>query len=98
MYRIREFARLKISLLFVAGVINTEGAMWKDQRRFLHDKLRSFGMTYMGAGKKIMESRIMVSSRSIKILFLLFFVSLVLFLFLFFFASFIVISIKQRVE
>lgn len=35
--------------------------MWKDQRKFLHDKLRSFGMTYMGGGKKIMESRIMVS-------------------------------------
>lgn len=35
--------------------------MWKDQRKFLHDKLRSFGMTYMGTGKKIMESKIMVS-------------------------------------
>lgn len=35
--------------------------MWKDQRKFLHDKLRGFGMTYMGGGKKIMESRIMVS-------------------------------------
>ncbi|XP_035736403.1 cytochrome P450 18a1-like [Vespa mandarinia] len=48
-----------INILGGYGVINTEGAMWKDQRRFLHEKLRSFGMTYMGAGKKIMESRIM---------------------------------------
>lgn len=43
------------------GIINTEGAMWKDQRKFLHDKLRHFGMTYLGAGRKVMESRIMVS-------------------------------------
>ncbi|XP_012142656.2 cytochrome P450 18a1 isoform X1 [Megachile rotundata] len=43
----------------ISGIINTEGAMWKEQRKFLHDKLRSFGMTYMGGGKKIMESRIM---------------------------------------
>ncbi|KAG7188511.1 hypothetical protein KM043_008145 [Ampulex compressa] len=48
-----------INILGGYGVINTEGAMWKDQRKFLHDKLRSFGMTYIGAGKKIMESRIM---------------------------------------
>ncbi|XP_076179782.1 cytochrome P450 18a1 isoform X1 [Ptiloglossa arizonensis] len=48
-----------INILGGYGIINTEGAMWKDQRKFLHDKLRSFGMTYMGGGKKIMESRIM---------------------------------------
>jgi len=47
----------------VAGIINTEGAMWKDQRRFLHEKLRNFGMTNSGTGKKIMEARIMVSAR-----------------------------------
>lgn len=35
--------------------------MWKDQRKFLHDKLRNLGMSYMGAGKKVMETRIMVS-------------------------------------
>lgn len=43
-----------------AGIINSDGRLWKSQRRFLHDKLREFGMTYMGNGKKIMESRIMV--------------------------------------
>ncbi|XP_026468203.1 cytochrome P450 18a1-like [Ctenocephalides felis] len=41
------------------GIINSEGKLWKDQRRFLHDKLRQFGMTYMGNGKKLMERRIM---------------------------------------
>lgn len=40
------------------GIINSEGRLWKSQRRFLHEKLREFGMTYMGNGKKIMESRI----------------------------------------
>ncbi|PZC78548.1 cytochrome P450 18a1 [Helicoverpa armigera] len=40
------------------GIINSEGRLWKSQRRFLHDKLREFGMTYMGNGKKIMEGRI----------------------------------------
>ncbi|EZA54128.1 hypothetical protein DMN91_001114 [Ooceraea biroi] len=47
------------SILDGYGIINTEGAMWKDQRKFLHDKLRNFGMTYSGMGKKVMESRIM---------------------------------------
>ncbi|XP_046421780.1 cytochrome P450 18a1 [Neodiprion pinetum] len=41
------------------GIVNSEGAMWKEQRRFLHDNLRSLGMTYLGAGKKTMESKIM---------------------------------------
>ncbi|KAI8435148.1 hypothetical protein MSG28_003523 [Choristoneura fumiferana] len=40
------------------GIINSEGRLWKSQRRFLHEKLREFGMTYMGNGKKIMETRI----------------------------------------
>lgn len=43
-----------------AGIINSEGRLWKSQRRFLHEKLREFGMTYMGNGKKIMEGRIKV--------------------------------------
>lgn len=40
------------------GIINSEGRLWKNQRRFLHEKLREFGMTYMGNGKKLMEDRI----------------------------------------
>ncbi|XP_029675425.1 cytochrome P450 18a1 [Formica exsecta] len=47
-----------INILDGYGIVNTEGALWKDQRRFLHDKLRNFGMT-SGAGKKNLESRIM---------------------------------------
>lgn len=47
--------------LNIAGIINSIGDLWKDQRRFLHDKLRQFGMTYMGNGKHMMEMRIMVS-------------------------------------
>jgi len=45
----------------LAGIINSTGKLWKDQRRFLHDKLRQFGMTYMGNGKQQMQKRIMVS-------------------------------------
>uniref|UniRef100_A0A0K8UW89 Cytochrome P450 18a1 n=2 Tax=Bactrocera latifrons TaxID=174628 RepID=A0A0K8UW89_BACLA len=41
------------------GIINSTGKLWKDQRRFLHEKLRQFGMTYMGNGKHVMEKRIM---------------------------------------
>lgn len=41
------------------GIINSEGKLWKDQRKFLHEKLRQFGMTYMGSGKHLMEKRIM---------------------------------------
>nr|WNT94917.1 26-hydroxylase CYP18A1 [Lymantria dispar] len=40
------------------GIVNSEGRLWKSQRRFLHEKLREFGMTYMGNGKKVMEIRI----------------------------------------
>ncbi|ALC49375.1 Cyp18a1 [Drosophila busckii] len=49
------------------GIINSTGKLWKDQRRFLHDKLRQFGMTYMGNGKQQMQKRIMVSIASHRI-------------------------------
>lgn len=52
---------LVFSHLF-SGIINSTGKLWKDQRRFLHEKLRQFGMTYMGNGKHIMEKRIMVNT------------------------------------
>lgn len=42
-----------------AGVINATGKLWKDQRRFLHDGLRYFGMSYFGTRKAHMEGRIM---------------------------------------
>nr|WET52710.1 cytochrome P450 [Phaedon brassicae] len=41
------------------GVINIAGKLWKDQRRFLHDGLRHFGMSYLSSRKTQMESRIM---------------------------------------
>ncbi|EFN74585.1 Cytochrome P450 18a1 [Camponotus floridanus] len=41
------------------GIVNTEGALWKDQRRFLHNKLRCFGMTNLSAKNKSLESKIM---------------------------------------
>lgn len=41
------------------GVINAAGKLWKDQRRFLHDGLRHFGMSYIGSRKAQMEGRIM---------------------------------------
>lgn len=55
----------------VAGIINSEGKLWRDQRRFLHDKLRQLGVTYMGKGKDVMEKRIMVSlvKKKIKVLY-----------------------------
>lgn len=49
------------SPFFNAGIMNSVGKLWRNERRFLHEKLRDLGMTYMGSGRKLMESRIMVS-------------------------------------
>ncbi|KAG5329187.1 CP18A protein, partial [Acromyrmex charruanus] len=38
------------------GIANTDGALWKDQRRFLHDNLKKFGMNFHNS--KNMESKI----------------------------------------
>lgn len=59
---------LSLSLALLAGIINSTGKLWKDQRRFLHEKLRQFGMTYMGNGKQQMQKRIMVSSDGLTVL------------------------------
>ena len=40
--------------------MNIDGLMWKDQRKFVHERLRSFGMKSFGPGRKQMENRIMV--------------------------------------
>jgi len=45
----------------LTGIINTEGKLWKEQRRFLHERLRHFGIKHMGSGREMMEARIMVS-------------------------------------
>lgn len=46
--------------MFVSGIMNTEGKMWKEQRRFLHERLRHFGIKHAGSGREMMEARIMV--------------------------------------
>ena len=43
------------------GIVNVEGKMWKEQRRFLHERLRHFGIKHTGDGRDKMEARIMVS-------------------------------------
>ncbi|KAI5718576.1 hypothetical protein M8J77_023310 [Diaphorina citri] len=47
------------SILGGYGVVNTDGKLWKDQRKFVHERLRHFGVTCLGKGKKAMEARIM---------------------------------------
>ncbi|KAI4500833.1 hypothetical protein M0802_004044 [Mischocyttarus mexicanus] len=45
------------SILGTYGIINIDGSLWKDQRRFLLRLFRSFGKTAL-QGKKAMETRI----------------------------------------
>ena len=40
--------------------------MWKEQRRFLHERLRHFGMKHMGDGREKMEARIIVKKKKKK--------------------------------
>ncbi|CAG2066969.1 unnamed protein product, partial [Timema podura] len=43
----------------IQGIINSDGKLWKDQRKFLHERLRQFGIKCVGTGKEHMETRIM---------------------------------------
>lgn len=47
-----------------AGVVNNDGKLWKDQRRFLHERLRKFGMAFSDGGRTHMEARISVSYKT----------------------------------
>nr|CAD7258396.1 unnamed protein product [Timema shepardi] len=47
------------SILGGYGIINSDGKLWKDQRKFLHERLRQFGIKCVGTGKEHMETRIM---------------------------------------
>lgn len=50
--------------LLTSGIINVDGKLWKDQRRFLHDKMRLFGMTQMASTSKI--QKLIVVNMSLK--------------------------------
>ncbi|KAK8750012.1 hypothetical protein OTU49_015182, partial [Cherax quadricarinatus] len=41
------------------GLVNTSGITWRNQRRFLHERLRALGMKTTGPGREQMEVRIM---------------------------------------
>lgn len=59
----QAYIRLILILLFlplISGVVNVDGKLWKEQRKFLHEQLRRFGMKQVGAGKEQLEARIMV--------------------------------------
>jgi hypothetical protein len=53
---------LNFSKKKIKGVINAEGKLWKDQRRFLHEKLRRFGMTYLNSKNSKLQTLISVSN------------------------------------
>ncbi|XP_041976933.1 cytochrome P450 18a1 [Aricia agestis] len=61
-FRLEEFTgRPSTPLMHILngfGIINSEGRLWKNQRRFLHEKLRGFGMSIMGDARKTMVGRI----------------------------------------
>ncbi|XP_064082744.1 cytochrome P450 18a1-like [Macrobrachium nipponense] len=42
------------------GLVNTSGLIWKDQRRFIHERMRAFGMKTTGPGREQMQDTIMV--------------------------------------
>lgn len=46
------------------GVVNNDGKLWKDQRRFLHERLRRFGMSFADGGRTHMENRITAEVQS----------------------------------
>ncbi|KAK7085939.1 hypothetical protein SK128_008549 [Halocaridina rubra] len=42
------------------GLLNISGVIWKDQRKFLHERLRALGMKATGPGREQLQDRIMV--------------------------------------
>lgn len=43
------------------GIVNTDGALWKEQRAFLHSVLRKLGAKSMILGRDCLELKIRVS-------------------------------------
>lgn len=61
-------------------MINAEGALWKEQRRFLHEKLRRFGMTHLSSKNNKLQNMITVSrSMSSRVLEIAFEIEILLF-------------------
>ena len=50
--------------LHFAGIVNSEGALWKEQRAFLHTVLRHLGAKSLMVGKNGLESKIKVCTAS----------------------------------
>ena len=46
----------------ISGIVNTDGALWKEQRAFLHSVLRKLGAKSMTLGRDCLEHKIRVSS------------------------------------
>lgn len=46
------------------GIVNSEGALWKEQRAFLHTTLRKLGAKSLMSGSNGLEAKIQVSIRS----------------------------------
>lgn len=44
----------------LAGIVNTDGALWKEQRAFLHSVLRKLGAKSMTLGRDCLEHKIRV--------------------------------------
>lgn len=49
----------------VSGIVNTDGALWKEQRAFLHSVLRKLGAKSMTLGRDCLEHKIRVSGDNI---------------------------------
>ena len=46
---------------YIAGIVNADGALWKEQRAFLHCVLRELGAKSLMQGRNGLESKIQVS-------------------------------------
>lgn len=54
------------------GIVNSDGALWREQRAFLHSALRKLGLKSLMGGSNGLEAKIQVSSRMQLQLFCLF--------------------------
>lgn len=52
------------------GIVNSDGALWKEQRAFLHSALRKLGAKSLMSGSNGLEAKIQVSKKLIDLFFL----------------------------